>query len=188
MTEAEIQAAHVNAVRPLDTPILIVDYDPEWPRLFRREAARIHASLGDRVSLLQHVGSTAVPGLAAKPIIDMLLVVQDSADEPSYATDLMSAGYVLTIREPEWHEHRMFRGPDTDVHLHVFSSGCDEVSRMLLFRDWLSRNASDRGLYEGSKRELARQDWKYLQNYADAKTAIIVAILARAEIGMRSDR
>ena len=187
MTEAEIQAAHVGAVRPLDTPILIIDSDPEWPRLFSREAARIQASLGDRVLLLQHVGSTAVPGLAAKPIIDMLLVVQDSADEPHYAIDLESAGYILTIREPAWHEHRVFKGPDTDIHLHVFSSRCHEVGRMLLFRDWLRRDASDRRLYEDTKRELARQDWKYVQNYADAKTAIIDAILARAEIGMNSD-
>ena len=117
MTEAEIQAAHVGTVRPLDTPILIIDSDPEWPRLFSREAARIQASLGDRVLLLQHVGSTAVPGLAAKPIVDILLVVQDSADEPHYAIDLESAGYILTIREPAWHEHRMFKGPDTDIHL-----------------------------------------------------------------------
>ena len=73
-----------------------------------------------------------MPGLAAKPIIDMLLVVSDSADEPIYTTDLETAAYVLTIREPGWHEHRMFKGPDTDVHLHVFSSGCPEIGRMLL--------------------------------------------------------
>ena len=185
MTEAEIQAAHIGTVRPLAAPIQIVDSDPEWPQMFAREAARIQTALGDRVLLLQHVGSTAVSELAAKPVIDMLLVVSDSSNEPHYATDLESAGYVLKIREPHWHEHRMFKGPDTDINLHVFSSGCSEVGRMLLLREWLRRDATDRKLYEDTKRDLARQNWKYLQNYADAKTAVIDKILARAEAELR---
>lgn len=183
MTDAEIAAAHVGAVTPYATSILIVDSDPRWPELFDREAARIHAALGHRVLLLEHVGSTAVPGLAAKPIIDILLEVLDSADEPKYVADLESAGYVLNIREPGWHEHRMFQGPDTDIHLHVFSSGCSVIARTLLFRDWLRRDASDRKLYEDTKRELARHNWKYMQNYADAKTAVIDSILVRAGAG-----
>ena len=185
MTDAEIQAAHVGAVTPFATPILIVEADPEWPKLFDRESARIQAALGDRVLLLEHVGSTSIPGLAAKPIVDILLGVRDSADESNYVSDLESVGYVMTIREPGWHEHRMFKGPDTDVHLHVLSSVCPVVGRTLVFRDWLRRDASDRKLYEDTKRELARQSWKYMQNYADAKTAVIEAILVRAEAGMK---
>jgi GrpB-like predicted nucleotidyltransferase (UPF0157 family) len=160
--------------------ILIVDYDPEWPRLFEREAERIEAALGERVLLIEHVGSTSVPGLAAKPRIDVLLVVEDSADEPAYVPALEAAAYVLRIREPDWYEHRMFNGPDTDINLHVFSPGCPEIERMLLFRNWLRSNAADRRLYERTKRELARKDWKYVQNYADAKTAVVEEILARA--------
>jgi GrpB-like predicted nucleotidyltransferase (UPF0157 family) len=111
----------------------------------------------------------------------MLLVVANSAGEPSYLPALEFAGYVLTIREPDWFEHRVFKGPDTDVNLHVFSSGCSEIDRMLLFRDWLRSNESDRHLYEHTKRELARNNWKYVQNYADAKTSVVEEILARAK-------
>jgi GrpB-like predicted nucleotidyltransferase (UPF0157 family) len=93
---------------------------------------------------------------------------------------LEAAAYVLRIREPDWYEHRMFKGPATDINLHVFSLGCQEIERMLLFRDWLRSNESDRRLYERTKRELARKDWKYTQNYADAKTTVIEEILARA--------
>jgi len=138
------------------------------------------AALGERVLLIEHVGSTSVPGLAAKPRIDVLLLVTDSADEPAYVPALEAAAYVLRIREPDWYEHRMFNGLDTDINLHVFSPGCPEIDRMLLFRDWLRSNASDRRLYERTKRELARKDWRYTQNYADAKTAVVEEILARA--------
>ncbi len=116
----------------------------------------------------------------AKPIIDIVLTVPDSADEPAYVPDMEAAGYVLRIREPDWYEHRVFKGPDTNINLHVFSRDCPEVERMLAMRDWLRLNDSDRELYECTKRDLARQDWKYVQNYADAKTAVIEDILARA--------
>ena len=179
-TEEQIRAATVGELTPLAGHIVIVDYDPEWPHLFEREARRIRAALGDRVVMLEHVGSTSVPGLAAKPRIDILLIVPNSADESSYVPPLEVAGYVLRIREPDWHEHRMFKGPDTDVNLHVFSPDSPEIERMLLFRDWLRGNTSDRQLYERTKRELARRDWKYTQNYADAKTEMVEEILARA--------
>ena len=180
LTEEQIRAAQVGELAPLVGPIQIVDYDPEWPRLFEHEAERVQATLGDRVLLIEHVGSTSVPGLAAKPRIDMLLVVANSADESAYVPALEAAAYVLSIREPDWYEHRMFKGPDTDINLHVFSPGCSEIERMLLFRNWLRSNASDRALYERTKRELARKDWKYTQNYADAKTAVVEEILTRA--------
>jgi GrpB protein len=99
--------------------------------------------LGPRAMQLEHSGSTSVPGLAAKPIIDMLLVVSDSADENAYVPALQSNGYVLRIREAEWHEHRMFKGPEADINLHVFSCGCPEIDRILLFRDWLRCNPAD---------------------------------------------
>ena len=180
MTEEQIRAVQVGELAPLVGPIQIVDYDPRWPRLFEREAERNQAALGDRVLSIEHVGSTSVPGLAAKPRIDVLLVVVDSADEAAYVPPLEAAGYVLRIREPDWYEHRVFKGPDMDINLHVFSAGCSEIERMLLFRDWLRSNASDRRLYEHAKRELARRDWKYTQNYANAKTTVVAEILTRA--------
>jgi len=130
---------------------------------------------------VEHTGSTSVPGLAAKPIIDILLVVRNSGDEGSYLPLLEAAGYSLRIREPEWHQHRMLNGPDTDINLHVFSAGCPEIDRILLFRDWLRGNAEDRDLYERTKRVLAVRQWSDVQDYADAKTAVVEEILARAE-------
>lgn len=181
MTEEQILAATVGERAPLAGRIQIVDYDPEWPQLYQREADRVRAALGDRVRLLEHVGSTSVPELAAKPRIDMLLMVPDSGDEAAYVPALESAGYELRIREPDWYEHRVFKGPDTDVNLHVFSPGCPEIERMLLFRDHLRRNESDRKLYERTKRHLAEKDWTYTQNYADAKTEVVEEIIARAQ-------
>lgn len=136
--------------------------------------------LGARALRIEHAGSTSVPGLAAKPIIDLVLVVADSGDEVAWLPAFECAGYVIRIREPDWHEHRMLKGPDTDVNLHVFSAGCGEVERMLLFRDWLRATRADRDLYERTKRALAREEWKCVQDYADAKTAIIDEIMARA--------
>ena len=181
LTEQQIQAVHIEPLTPLLQPIHIADYDSAWPRLFEREAARLHATLGDRILLLEHIGSTSVPDLAAKPIIDMLLVIAHSADERTYVPDLEAGGYVLRIREPDWYEHRLFKGPETDINLHVFSWGCLEIDRVLLFRNWLRGNPADRELYERTKRELARQEWKYVQNYADAKTTVVQTILARAQ-------
>jgi len=150
--------------------------------MYRREADRITAALDRRVLQLEHAGSTAVPGLAAKPVIDIVLVVADSADETAYVPDLEAAGYVLRIREPDWYQHRMFKGPRADVNLHVFSQGCPEIERMLLFRDWLRGNAADRELYARTKLALAEQEWDRVQDYADAKTTIIKEILVRARL------
>lgn len=173
----------VGELQPVSGQIELVDYDPAWPGLFAREAERIRAALGERVVLLEHTGSTSVPGLAAKPIIDMTLAVRDSSDEDSYAPALEAAGYVLRIREPDWHEHRVFKGPDTNVNLHVFSDGCPEIDRMLRFRDWLRTDQADRELYEQTKRKLAAREWTYVQDYADAKTLVVEEIIARALTG-----
>lgn len=182
MTEEQILASRVGDP-PLSGAIELVDYDPEWPGLFEREAERIRAALGEQVLRLEHTGSTAIRGLIAKPRIDMLLVVVNSAEESAYVPPLEAAGYVLRIREPGWYEHRVLKGPDTDVNLHVFSAGCPEIDRVLLFRDWLRANEADRNLYAATKRKLAQQKWKYVQNYADAKNAVIDEIITRAEKG-----
>ena len=164
----------------MPSQVLITDYDPHLPEVFRREAEGIQAVLGRRALQIEHIGSTSVPHLAAKPVIDILLVVADSSDEDSYLLILESAGYLLRIREPHWHEHRMLKGPSVDINLHVFSSGCPEISRILNFRDWLRSNAADRDLYERTKRDLAEKEWTDIQDYADAKTAVIAQILIRA--------
>ena len=179
-TDEEIVAAHVGPPDVLDAPITLTEYDPAWPRFFAREATRIRAALRDGALLIEHVGSTAVPQLAAKPRIDIVLAVADSSDEASYVPPLEAAGYGLRIRERDWHEHRVFKGPDTDVNLHVFSAGCPEIERMVRFRDHLRTAGEDRLLYEQAKRTLAQRTWKYTQHYADAKTAVVEEILSRA--------
>ena len=179
-TDADIAAYTVGAVKVHDAPINLVAYDPNWPVLFQREAQRIREALGERVVQLEHVGSTSVPGLAAKPLIDILLVVPDSSDEDAYVSALAPRGYVVRIRQPDWYQHRVLKGPDTDINAHVFSSGCVEITRMLRFRDWLRAHPDDRALYERTKRELAARTWKHIQNYADAKSAVVQEILGRA--------
>ena len=181
LSDDEIRAGIVGEVVEHNATVDLVDYDEEWPRLFEREAERIRGALGAKALLIEHVGSTSVPGLAAKPIIDIDLVVADSSDEDAYVGELEVAGYVLRIREPDWFEHRLFKGPDTNVNLHTFSDGCAEVERMVAFRDWLRTHEDDRELYLNTKRELARREWKYVQNYADAKSAVVQEILARAQ-------
>ncbi len=181
MTEEQIRRSAVGLTqKQLSGKVVLVGYDPAWPRLFVRESERICSALGRNALAIEHVGSTSVQGLAAKPIIDILLVVADSADESFYAPALEEAGYILGIREPEWHEHRMFKGPDTNINLHVFSQGDEEIERMLIFRDWLRENSTDRDIYLATKRELAQQSWKYVQNYADAKSKVVESIIAKA--------
>ena len=186
--DRELAEVTIGRPRPLLGPVEIHDYDPEWPRLYAREEERIRAVLGNRVVRIEHVGSTSVPGLPAKPLIDVALEVPDSADEATYVPPLEATGYSLRIREPDWFEHRLLKGPDTDVNVHVFSAACEEVNRMLLFRDWLRGNAADRELYAVKKRELAEREWKYMQQYADAKTSVVNEIMARATAERRNPR
>jgi GrpB-like predicted nucleotidyltransferase (UPF0157 family) len=167
--------------KPHNSTIHLVPYDPNWPLLFEQLARRIGRALSGKVKLLEHVGSTSVPGLSAKPVIDMALAVSDSADERSYIPHLEAEGFLLRIREPDWFEHRLLKAPDINSNLHVFSAGCDEIDRMLAFRNWLRNHDADRDLYEATKRELAAQTWNHVQNYADAKSEVIEQILSRAK-------
>jgi len=175
------------ADEPLETGLIggvekreieIVDYDTDWPEKFEAHAHVIADALGGSALRIEHVGSTSVPGLAAKPIIDILIVVQDSADESAYLPRLEAAGYVLRVREPDWNEHRMFRTHEKDVHIHIYSDGCPEIQRNLTFRDRLRRNSEDCRRYEQTKRELAAKEWPDMNAYAEAKTEVIESIIA----------
>ncbi|HET9322773.1 MAG TPA: GrpB family protein [Gaiellaceae bacterium] len=178
--DRDLAEVTIGGPQPLRRPIEIRDYDPAWARLYEGEEARIRSALRDRVLRIAHAGSTSVPGLPAKPIIDVVLEVRDTSVEADYVPELEAAGYVLRIREPDWFEHRLLKSTDPDVNLHVFPAGCEEVDRMLLFRDWLRTHADDRELYANAKRELAARDWKYGQQYADAKSAVVAEIMGRA--------
>ena len=178
--EQWLREVTIGELRPLNGTIRLAPYDPEWASLYAVEAGRIHDTLGSDVLLLEHVGSTSVPGLSAKPIIDMVMAVENSADEAAYVPRLEAIGYTLRVREPTWYEHRMLNPPDIAGNLHVLSAGQEEIARMIAFRDWLRTHPEDRIAYENTKRQLASQTWEYVQEYADAKTEIVQAILTRA--------
>jgi GrpB-like predicted nucleotidyltransferase (UPF0157 family) len=176
--EKRLREAIIGDIEP--QTIVVADYDPAWPERFRYEEARIRAALGAAALSVEHIGSTSVPGLAAKPILDVLLVVEDSGDEGFYVPAIEGAGYVLRVREPGFDEHRMFRTPAKDVHVHVFSAGSPEIDRYLLLRERLREDEGDRELYARTKRELASREWPSMQHYAEAKTEVIEGIIARA--------
>ena len=163
--------------------IVIVDYDRRWPALFQKHAEILWGVLGSEALVIEHVGSTSVPELAAKPIMDIDVLVKDSSDEAAYLPAIAAAGYVLRVREADWHQHRMFRTPELDVHVHVFSLGCVEFERHIAFRNHLRRCREDRLLYESVKRKLAEADWSDMNAYARAKTEVVEQILARAMRG-----
>ncbi|MEV6756900.1 GrpB family protein [Streptomyces sp. NPDC051214] len=192
MSAEEIEAVHLDSPPKLNGQVTLRDYDPRWPLVFEREAARIRERLSQPEHRIEHVGSTSVPGLPAKPVIDMLLIVPDSSADASYVPALEALGFELVIREPDWYEHRVLRKYDLDpsaatANLHVLSAGCPEADRMLLFRDHLRKHSGDRTLYADTKRSLSQQKWEYVQNYADAKSEVVAGILERATAESATD-
>ena len=135
-----------------DGPIVLAEPDPRWVEQYALEERRMQDALGSRAIQIEHAGSTSVSGLAAKPVIDILLVVPDSSEEAAYLPDLEAAGYVLYLREPDLDQHRLLRDHDPDVQVHVFSVGTPAVQRMLMFRDRLRAHPDERDLYQRSKR------------------------------------
>ncbi|MEV0606202.1 GrpB family protein [Polymorphospora rubra] len=169
--------------RTLDVPvkpISIRPYDPNWPARYRHEEVRIRATLGVRALAVEHVGSTAVPGLPAKDRLDIDLIVADPADEEAYVPDLTAAGYVLRTREPHWYEHRCLWTDGHDVNLHVFGPDCDEYLRHIIFRDWLRSHPDDRDRCAARKYEAAAAHPLSASRYRHAKAEVVVEILKRA--------
>jgi GrpB-like predicted nucleotidyltransferase (UPF0157 family) len=162
---------------PEKRAIVIEEYDPAWPARFEQAKASLADALGPRALRIEHFGSTSVPGLAAKGIIDVLVEVEDVDDEAAYGPALEAHGFAIRVRQPG---HRMFRTADQDVHVHVFTEGSDAARIRLLFRDWLRHDAADRRLYEDTKRTLARQEWEATNDYSDAKGNVVAEILTRA--------
>jgi GrpB-like predicted nucleotidyltransferase (UPF0157 family) len=173
--DAKLDAVLIGGREPVT--IQVVDYDSGWPERFEAEQRRIAAALGPMARRVEHIGSTAVPGLAAKPVIDMLVEVDDPDDEQRFRPQMESAGFQLRVSEPR---HRMFRTPAKDVHVHVWPTGSVEASDYLTLRDWLRADVDDRRLYAQAKRRLAGRPWRDMNYYAEAKSAIIAEISARA--------
>lgn len=157
--------------------LVVVDSDPAWPLTYLHHQRRIIASLGSGAVSIEHIGSTSVPGLAAKPIIDILIVVDDITAEEDYLPHLNAAGYHLRVREPG---HRMVRTPERDIHVHILEADSPQIDEYLLLRDHLREDEEDRDLYARTKQHLAAQDWDDMNAYADAKTEVITQIKDRA--------
>ncbi|TWX37020.1 GrpB family protein [Frigoribacterium sp. ACAM 257] len=168
---------------PEAVAVTLHEPDPRWPDVFREHERRIVdalATTGTQADV-EHIGSTSVPGLAAKPIVDVVVAVDDVTAEEDWLDPLLSAGYVLRVREPG---HRLVRTPERDVHVHVhvhvYDRGAPAVAEYLLLRDHLRRDDGDRALYERTKRDLLARRWDDMNDYADAKTDVITAIKGRA--------
>ena len=153
-SEQDINAARAQLGVWVPTPVEVVADDPVWPQWYAAARDRVVAALGERVLAIEHVGSTSVPGLWAKPVIDVDLTVADSADEDAWLPDLEAAGFSLRVREPDWEEHRCLRGLEPPTNLHVFSPGAREPQRHRVFRDWLRTHPEDRDRYAEVKREV----------------------------------
>ena len=162
-----------------DRPLVVVEPDPTWPQAYADVATRVRTALGDRVLALDHVGSTAVPGLPAKPVIDVDLTVADSSDEPSYVPALERVGFLLQLREPAWHQHRVLVGEQPPTNLHIWSPGSPEAVRHRIFRDWLIEHPDDRDRYVAAKRAAAGATADVAE-YNRHKQDVIREILDRA--------
>lgn len=175
----ELNRVLVHGMQP--TRVELVEYDPRWPERFAVERDRIVAALGDRAVGVHHIGSTSVPGLAAKDRVDVCLEVADPDDEPAYLPDLLSAGYTVRVVEPG---HRCLvraEASEPATNLHVYAVDAAEVGAYLRFRDRLRHDDADRRRYEAVKRSLAGREWPDVNFYAEAKGPVIREILARAE-------
>jgi len=168
----------VNGVPPIEN-VAVVTYDPLWPNIYSALASKIMIELGSNLLGIDHVGSTAVPGLAAKPIIDIDLTVADAADEKTYVSALENLGYRLIVREPRFHSHRLFHHDNPRVNLHVFTQDTPETARHLLFRDWLRQSEKDCKLYANAKFEAVKDCSFDIQKYHENKSKVVHDIYQR---------
>lgn len=162
-------------------PLVVVDYDPVWPQTYERWRQRVAAALGRTAIRIEHVGSTSVPGLAAKPITDIQVSVADPGHEPSYVPPLQAIGLVLRSRDEL---HRFFRPPagqPHEVHVHVCAAGGQWERDHLLFRDYLRAHPAACLRYAEAKRASVRRWSDDGWAYTEAKTGVILDVLEQAE-------
>ena len=161
-------------------PVVVLPPDPTWRAAYDDVRARLEQALGDRLLALAHVGSTSVPGLCAKPTVDIDVTVADSGDEPAWLPSLEAAGFELRLREPDGEQHRLVTWPDPPANVHVWSVGAIEPQRHLAFTGWLRDHPDDLRLYDELKRRLAREHADgEMVHYNNAKAALIYDIYER---------
>lgn len=162
-------------------PLVVVGYDPAWPQTYERWRRRVAAALGRTAIRVEHVGSTSVPGLAAKPIVDIQVCVADLGGEPRYVPLLQAIGLVLRSRDEL---HRFLRPPagqPREVHVHVCAAGGQWERDHLLFRDYLRAHPAACLRYAEAKQASARRWSDDGWAYTEAKTGIILDVLEQAE-------
>lgn len=178
----------VNTPTPIDGQVVLEPYDPNWVAMYESESAHVLQALGDKAIVLEHIGSTSVPGMLAKPCIDMVLGVADAADEDAYVPQLDAAGFVLRIRQPDWNEHRAFKSERMNINLHVWNADSPEIDRHIAFRDWLKNHPEDFALYATSKQRIAAGNFNNMWEYADAKNEVVREIQARIDAARATNR
>ncbi|WP_137291822.1 GrpB family protein [Nocardioides dongxiaopingii] len=169
----EIDAARVAVSARAPETVEVVPPDPAWSQWYDAVCSRVVAALGEQVVSIAHVGSTSVPGLPAKPVVDVDLLVPDPADEEAWLPQLEAAGFELRVREPEWEEHRCLRGTDPACNLHVFAPDSRESRRHRMFGAWLRTHPADRELYASVKQEVARRGFTDAMLYNNEKAWVI---------------
>jgi GrpB-like predicted nucleotidyltransferase (UPF0157 family) len=165
------------------TGIEVTDPDTAWPRQYDCLVGRIRQALGWRALRLEHVGSTSVPGLAAKPVIDIDLTVADPDREQDYVPALEAVGFRLLIREPWWYRHRALFADEPRCNLHIFGFESPEPVRHQIFRDWLRGNPTDRDRYAVVKRQAASEanaGGEHVMQYNARKQQVIRDIYYKA--------
>ncbi|MEV6965552.1 GrpB family protein [Hamadaea sp. NPDC051192] len=188
VTEEWLRQRNAGGVLPRPAGVIeIRDYDLAWPEMFAEHEKRLRTALGPAALLVEHVGSTSVPGLAAKPRIDVDVIVADPADEPAYLPALEAAGYVLRVREPDWYEHRCLHGFEPTANVHVFGPDCDEFRRHVIFRDWLRDHPADRERYAAEKRRIAAAGVTFMAEYAAQKSGVVIDILRKAGLTVSNE-
>nr|WP_249418554.1 GrpB family protein [Citrobacter freundii] len=168
----------VHGVPPIEN-ISVVTYDPSWPEIYSELESKIKDILGSNLLRIDHVGSTAVPGLAAKPVIDIDVTVAEAANEEVYLLALEKLGYRLIVREPRFHGHRLFHYENPRVNLHVFTQDTPETARHLLFRDWLRQSEKDCKLYADAKFEAIKGCSFDIHKYHENKSKVVHDIYQR---------
>jgi GrpB-like predicted nucleotidyltransferase (UPF0157 family) len=163
-----------------EEPVELVEYDPGWPERYERWRSVISEALGETALRIEHVGSTAVPGLPAKPVIDIQVSVEDITSEAAYVPRLESVGLQLRSRDALHRYLRPFPDQPREVHVHVCPSGSDWERDHLLFRDYLRADASARDAYARTKRQAAERWSDDRLAYTDAKTESVLGILEQA--------
>lgn len=173
------QVAAARVEKHVPRPVVVTAPDPAWPAAYDEVRARVVGALGERLLAIEHVGSTSVPGLHAKPVIDVDVIVADAGREEDWLPDLEAAGLKLRVREPSWEEHRLLRLEQPFANVHVWGRDAQEPQRHVLFRDWLKEHADDHAAYADLKCALGEQGFTDEMHYNNAKSGLIYDIYER---------